>query len=329
VTTTTSEIARAQALISVDRADEAAAVLSHALASEPANAHAWCLLASAHLLAKRPQDALEAASRSIALEPEVEWSHRLASVASLRLKHRRAAVREAREAVRLAPHLALAHAQLSLALAHVGAHRWRESATEADEAIRLGPNDPSVHYTVGLSALKRGRRREAERHNLRVLELDPTHANALTNLSVARLRRGRVFSAADGFAAAAALDPTNDLHRRNIEAAVARFFTRGSWIVAAVAALSIAVPGAALCTFLLPALAVVAVVSARRILSPTTWRYARRAPFRNGRVTYPACVVIGSSLALLAVPFLGRSTADSIAGGAFFWTAVIALGSRS
>ena len=289
---TGSAVAKAQALLEVNRADDAAAALAQALANDPRDWHAWCVLAVAHLLRQRHREAVDATNRAIELQPGAEWPHRIASIAELGLGNRGRAVAAAREAVRLAPQSPYAHAQLAHALSHRWPWRWPEAAREADRALELGSHDGDVHRMAGNVALRLRRRRLAESRYQKALEIDPSDSGAMNNLALVRLRRGFPIAAAAGFTRAAVLDPTTDRHRRNLDGAVAHSLGYAAVLFGAVALVELLHPAVGPEALALAA-GVVALylVRARRALGPAAWNYVKGVPLANFQVGRTAALV--------------------------------------
>jgi tetratricopeptide (TPR) repeat protein len=311
-------IAKAQALLDVGRADEAAAMLSTALAADPGAWRAWCMLGFAHLECARHREALDCARRAIELDPEEGWPHRIASVAERHLGYKDRAVASAREAVRLGPHEAYAHAQLAVALAQARPSGPAEPLNEAARALQLGGHDAAIHRMAGDVALALKYLWLAEERYQRSLEIDPSNAAAINNLALIRLRRGLPIAAANGFSRAAALDPTADLHRRNLDVAVRHALVYAMVLLGGVALVDAALPvaeGAALATAFI--LAGVYVVKARRAIGPAAWAYAWRVPLRNAGGRWTAGAIAVQVCLLGAIPIVNRSTPSDLAGWPF------------
>lgn len=218
-------VARASSLIDINRAADAVVLLHRAVSLAPDDQSAWCELARAELSCDRPRQALPAVNRALALDPSDEWPHRVAGIALGRLGDHDAALRAAREAVRLAPHAWQTHDQLAEAIDDHPQPLWHrrqlraEAWTAANRAVRLAPQEPEPHCTVGHLCLTNKAWRQAELAFREALRLDPGYARALNGLGLASLRSGRLLAAAAEFGAAAAVDPRDPAARRNISAA--------------------------------------------------------------------------------------------------------------
>jgi len=88
-----------------------------------------------------------------------------------------------------------------------------------DEARRLYPELPDVHFNAGVSHQKLGRLDEAAGEYRRALDLDPEMAAARDNLSILFARKGRYVEAIEEARRAVELEPWNAAARGNLAAA--------------------------------------------------------------------------------------------------------------
>jgi Flp pilus assembly protein TadD len=88
-----------------------------------------------------------------------------------------------------------------------------------DEARRLYPGLPDVHYNAGVSLQKLGRLDDASGMYRRALELDPEMAPARDNLGILLARQGRYGEAIEEALRAVELEPWNAGARGNLAAA--------------------------------------------------------------------------------------------------------------
>jgi len=88
-----------------------------------------------------------------------------------------------------------------------------------DEAGRLYPGLPDVHFNAGVSLQKSGRLDEAAGKYRRALALDPELAAARDNLSILLARKGRYSEAIEEARRAVELEPWNAGSRGNLAAA--------------------------------------------------------------------------------------------------------------
>jgi tetratricopeptide (TPR) repeat protein len=231
VTETHQALVHAEALCDLRRYQEALALLSRAVASDPDNPRAWCLMARAQLGLRRHAEALQAANAAVALAPDYEWPHRLASIALEEQGNHWEAVRAAREAVRLAPHTWQAHVRL----AHAGIQAWGmdQARVAAERALTLAPGVADTHIAAAAAAA--GDRREAEAHLRRALAIEPDSAVAHNELARLHLRQAHAANpaglarAAKGFATAVRSDPRASVSRHNLDVVVRAFLGRAAY----------------------------------------------------------------------------------------------------
>ena len=205
---------RGALLLDAGRPDDALTELYQAVAADPTDARAHCLIALAHTQLGAPDRALQAASDAVGLQPESDWAHRLVAISLLSLNKNRKARRAALEACRLAP--GEAHCLTILARTLLACHDQAGALEAAEQAVALAPSDPDAHNELGLVFLAHRSLEDAEQQFLHVLALDASNALAMNNLAVAHLRMHRGADAAKEFERAAAMDPGLTIARANI-----------------------------------------------------------------------------------------------------------------
>jgi Flp pilus assembly protein TadD len=95
--------------------------------------------------------------------------------------------------------------------------QFSSALLEVDQALRLNPTSVDALVLRGSILHDLGRIGESDASYRQALTLDPGNAEALNNIGVNRLRRGKFATALRGFLGAAGVDPTlGDLARRNI-----------------------------------------------------------------------------------------------------------------
>ncbi|MGA8752446.1 tetratricopeptide repeat protein [Candidatus Deferrimicrobium sp.] len=97
--------------------------------------------------------------------------------------------------------------------------REEEALRLYDQAGRLYPGSPDVHYNAGVSLQKLGRLDEAAAKYRRALDLDPEMAAARDNLSILLAGEGRYDEAIEEARRAVELEPWNAASRGNLAAA--------------------------------------------------------------------------------------------------------------
>jgi Flp pilus assembly protein TadD len=206
--------AHGAALIDLGRPAEALAHLRKAVAQDPGDSLAHCLIAHAQLQLNKPREALEAATAAAAADPENATPHRLMAIAFAKLGRKPQAKAAALEACRLDPHEPLAHIVLSAALQTTGDEAGALAA--ARHAVELDPAMGDAHNQVGLIMLAHRRLPEAQAAFRAALALNPEHPQAINNLAVVYQRWGYQGTALEGFENAAKLDPRFTTARQNV-----------------------------------------------------------------------------------------------------------------
>src|SRR6478736_4148783 len=130
---------RALILAAIPRVKDAAVAAKEATRLDPYNVRAWVALASSHSAAQRWADVEQAARHALALDPDQ-------SDAATMLAH---------------------------ALRLQGKHE--ENAGQIAGMLHRDAEDDRVHAAAGWSALQQGRGKEAEKHFLEALRLDPNN----------------------------------------------------------------------------------------------------------------------------------------------------------
>jgi tetratricopeptide (TPR) repeat protein len=165
------EMASGLRLHRAGRLDEAAHVYESALARNPANADACCLLGVVRNQQGQPAAAVDLIGRAVAMRPGVPGFH----------------------------------ANLGLVWQSMG--RLAESAAEFGHALRLYPDDPAAHVNRGVVVHALGDKHQALEHFRRAAELNPHLAQARTNLGELLMELGRPQEALGHCQAALALEP--------------------------------------------------------------------------------------------------------------------------
>ncbi|MGH2869381.1 MAG: tetratricopeptide repeat protein [Solirubrobacteraceae bacterium] len=181
---------RAQTMCELGRFAAAAEAAGRAIADEPRNAHAWCLMAEAQLGQDRPPAALVAAQAACRLEPDAEASHRMVSLALGALGRDEEAAAAAGQATRHAPQSWRAHARLAQCLAAL-CDRLPEARQAAQRALELEPGQAGPHLAIGRVALAAGRETDATSAFCAALGVDPLCVEAHIELSTLLSRERR------------------------------------------------------------------------------------------------------------------------------------------
>lgn len=216
-----SLLARARVLLEARRPGEAIGVLHRALAAEPGDWQALCLLSLAFLQVGQPADALVTAGHAAAANPASDWPHRLRASALVKLERVGEALAEAKQAVAVDP--GIQESYIILTEAEVANRHFAEARAAAEQARALAPERCGGHVALSMVELKARRWTQAEMHARAALAIDPENTAALNNLGVALQGLGQRREAVHYLGTASRLDPRNPLYRRNAVGAATRF----------------------------------------------------------------------------------------------------------
>lgn len=110
-----------------------------------------------------------------------------------------------------------------LALVGFGFAQTREvSLRQLEEAVRVTPKDPRLHYLLGLKYESQGKDREAGRAYQKAVRLNPRYTPALLRLGALKSRQGDQEGAVQALTKARRLDPQNQEARDLLGAVYAR-----------------------------------------------------------------------------------------------------------
>lgn len=206
---------RASQLYDLGRPAEALEAVGGILATRPDDPVALRLAALCQSRLRRHDEALETAKAAVAADPTSDHGHRILAHIYYMVGQNALAADTARQAVKLAPQEWRAHMLLARCLC---SDRPGEALAPAQTSTLLAPNSPETHFTLALAYQTLGRRQDARRTYLKVLEIDPQHAMAHNNVAVLDRTSLRWSRALKGFRRALGADPQHALARRNIEA---------------------------------------------------------------------------------------------------------------
>lgn len=196
---------------------EQALVHARTAVAETGDVKAHLLVAEALLTLERWEDAISAADDAIRLAPTSHEAYRMRCVALDNLQRHEEMVATARRAVEVAPGEANAHYFLGRALWQTD--RDAEARAAFEQAIAIEPLVPL--YRVKLAELVFDSDPEAAEALLRrVVDDEPTRAEALNDLGVLVERRGDVSAARELYGRAQRADPASPAalhnHRRTL-----------------------------------------------------------------------------------------------------------------
>jgi tetratricopeptide (TPR) repeat protein len=211
------EIERADALLDIGRAEQAAEVLSKVLARAPESATAWAQMSRCHSALGDHPAAIWAGDQAVRLAPGEDWAHRLRAHALLQASSPAAAVPAAAEAVRLEPRSWRNHLVHAAALQM--ARQYRPAWRAAVQARELAPDEAEVHGICGDILHDMADDRGARAAYEKSLSINADNQHFRHNLAVLDINRGRVTAASAGFGAALAGDPNDPMYQHHVQVA--------------------------------------------------------------------------------------------------------------
>ncbi|MGV9884100.1 tetratricopeptide repeat protein [Streptomyces sp. NPDC003006] len=243
-------VEKAQALIDLDRHDQARALLAGRLAEDPGDIRAWVKIGYCHLNAEQPAEATAAADEALKLAPEDYGALRLRAHAMTHDNGWLKVQPVLRELIRVAPDDSFAHAMLADAvwrealvryaresgarqLTHEAADRvTREAADLAMEALRLGPEDVYAHEIAHRIASTAGNGTVSDMLDEAILRIDPQHAEALARRTrkAAQAPGVGATEAAEMYADALAAEPNSADMRQQLDHATYRLLRGTRWL---------------------------------------------------------------------------------------------------
>jgi tetratricopeptide (TPR) repeat protein len=218
---------RAQLLTELGRTDEAIALLSRALATDPDHTGLLEALTEAQLDAD-PRQALKTAERLIALSPGGFRGNYLAAFACLELGRAKQAIAHSREAVATAPNIAGCHALL--AEAYNLKKKFKPAKEAAERALELDPTEISALIARGNVELGLGNWKEAERWYRHALEIEPHNRPAQLNLATVQEAAGKAAPALLTMDGVVRFDPADRDARQHLDAVVYTTLVHVQWI---------------------------------------------------------------------------------------------------
>lgn len=302
-----------RSLIGLSRWQQARDAAGAALSAYPEDVRLMGWLAQSEIGLKNPNGALAAADRMAAVAPDEEWAQRLRSLALQELGYRDHAVVAARTAVRLAPHLPATHQRLAQVLAS-GKRPFRhrpdlltEARAAAAESLRLAPDSPEAHFTVGYVAQRGGDPETARAAYRRTLALAPGHSASLNNLTT--LGDVSALNAARGYVSALRSDPHSEVAQRNLHRLIGltvfNLYIFGAVVLLVACLISAAEGGAGPLTVAVAVLFVLGsiayVVAVTRRIPRGAWRATTRRFGLPWAAVLNAVGLLGVTLLVLAV----------------------------
>jgi tetratricopeptide (TPR) repeat protein len=251
------EIAQAEALLGVGRAQDAKPILADYLVRNPDLSRALCLMALCHQAQREYRAMLNAANGAAQANPRSEFAYRLRSEALAKLGRPAPALEAARQAVEIAPQFWATHITLAHRLVDQDTRRSRLNAYEAArQALILAPDRPEGHIALARVYSSIGDIRRARHSYRQALAIDPENVVAMHNLGIHEVHSGRIRAGAGKVRDAVAADPQDRLFQHNTK------FAARIWLWHKVSIGSIAFAVGAILEFLLAPVALIVAASA-------------------------------------------------------------------
>ncbi|GAA0328350.1 tetratricopeptide repeat protein [Streptomyces blastmyceticus] len=231
-TTTPGAVARAMALIEIERYEQAEKILRDHLALEPDDSRAWERLSVCRFEARDYVGARRAAEESLRVNPDEADAHLRRSEAFRANTMWYDAVDAAREGVRLLPQEPIPRVVLAKALRLLpGGEGLGEAYATALEAIRLSPELASAHFALYIVAYDMGRKDICEQAMRHVLTFDPGNGSARNNLAALAAERPHadLYDALGDVSAALAADPNSPHAHHNLRFITGKLMRRACW----------------------------------------------------------------------------------------------------
>lgn len=165
----------------------------------------------------RPGEALDLWEQAVQFDPKFVLAREAQGRAAYRYQELlyEKALQQYHQALALDPDNPRLH--YLLGMAYYGRGKFEEALRELREALRLKPNYVEAHYQTGLLYLSGlNRPREAIRAFNALLEIEPTHVKALNNLGVALWQNGQRSQALAAWQEVLRYDPDNPFAQENL-----------------------------------------------------------------------------------------------------------------
>jgi Tfp pilus assembly protein PilF len=208
---------RAELLLEQGRHKDAEGYIKQVLEQEPENDEALSLLARSYINAGRIDEGIETINRAIAIEPNNSFYFYLLAFGHYRKDLNSAAITNLHKAIELNPYFAEYFGLLSLI--HIEEREFELALEKANEGLALNaknitclnaratalnklkrteaafetmqdalaedPDNEHTHTTVGWNLLEKGKHKEASKHFMEALRIEPNYLNAKLGLKEA------------------------------------------------------------------------------------------------------------------------------------------------
>lgn len=217
-------IRQAAAMRLAGRHEEALRLAGQVLVDAPGDVAASWEVAVALGELGRYDEATSVASQAVQAFPESDGAWRLMAAQLAAMRRTTEAINAATRAIQLNPLSADNRAAASLALTYSPRRADRKLAVvQAEEMLRLDPNNPGCHEIHGEVLRRCGRLRQAERAYQQALRLDPGHVEARYGLGLVHDERGHMLRAYRAYAPIVAEQPDAHPISTSLEGATAKW----------------------------------------------------------------------------------------------------------
>lgn len=199
---------QARVLDAFGRGSKAIPVLERALALTPWDAELLCEVAKAYFEQGEWDKCLHAAEKVLSVKPHSEWAHRLRCASLRKLSRREEALQAARDAARYSPNGFLALFNLGETLRVCGDYKQAEAV--GLRLLTIAPQEVLTHLLLCNVYTSISRWLEVERHARLGLQCDAEKAELHWLLGKSLSRQGRKSEALQAYLNALRLDPTSE-----------------------------------------------------------------------------------------------------------------------
>ena len=209
-----AHLERGRLLLERDRHELAERELRMALAEDPENPFALCLLARAVCELGRVDEATDLAQQAVGAAPDFPFAHQILALVLSEQKRYREALDAIDTAIRLEPEDETLWAVK--AHAFIGLKRWKDALQAVESGLEIDAEHEACTHLRGICLQQLGRTDEAAEAAEDALELDPDSGVAHANRGWVYLRQRDHRRAEQHFREALRLDPELDWARQGV-----------------------------------------------------------------------------------------------------------------
>lgn len=211
---TSGMVDRAEALIDLQRYEQAIPLLTQAIANDPDDDMLYCRLSLACFAIEDYAASFSHAKTALGLNPENDWAHFHLTRNYIHQHNYDRALEHARAAAKIDPDDG---ANLyMLAWCEYQSGNYRQAYQAATHAIELDPENAHLHELLADLSLNQGKFKKAESHYREALRHDPESASIHCYLAMALTQQHRIYEAAEHMFTAVKLEPQNEDYRERL-----------------------------------------------------------------------------------------------------------------